>query len=128
MMRTNHKLMLAAVAAAAIAVSAGAYAQGFGPCGGGGPGAMSWGGGGPGSGPGFMGQRGGYGPGPGAAWGGPRGADPAAGPAANSELKLAYLKNELKLTGAQDAAWNVYEGAVKKQAASMQAFRESMFG
>jgi hypothetical protein len=92
---------------------------------GGGPG---WGaGGGPrGYGPGAgAGPRSGYGPG--AAAGGPRGFGPGAGPAANAELRLAYLKNELKITGEQQAAFDGYAAAVKKNAASMEAFRTAMF-
>ncbi|HZN24159.1 MAG TPA: Spy/CpxP family protein refolding chaperone [Burkholderiales bacterium] len=126
-MRITHRLLIAAAAAAVMAASAGAYAQAFGPCGGPGFGSGHGAGYGPGFGPGMGGPRAGYGPGPGAAWGGPRGAGPAAGPVANSELRLAYLKNELKLTAGQDAAWSAYESAVKAQAASMLAHRNAMF-
>ena len=131
-MRITHSLLIAAAAAAVMAASAGAYAQAFGPCGGpgfaSGPGAGYGPGFGPGmGGPGMGGPRAGYGPGPGAAWGGPRGAGPAGGPLANSELRLAYLKNELKLTTGQESAWSGYETAVKGQAAAMQAHRDAMF-
>jgi hypothetical protein len=127
--------LAAAVAAAMMAVSAGAYAQAGPYCFGGGPGMMGWGGG-PGWGAG-AGPRGGYGPGagagpragygPGAASGGPRGFGPGAGPAANAELRLAYLKNELKITGEQQAAFDSYAAVLNKNAATMEAFRTAMF-
>jgi hypothetical protein len=60
-------------------------------------------------------------------WGGPNGAGPHGGPVANAELRLAYLKNDLKLTDSQTAAWTAYEDAMKKHAASMQARRDAMF-
>ena len=134
-MRTTRVAIAAVVAAAAMAISAGAYAQAGPPCVGGGPGMMGWGGGpgmlgwGNGNGPGPRAGAGprGNGPGPGAAWGGPRGFGPGAGPAANADLRLAYLKNELKITSEQQAAFDAYAASVKKSAANMEAFRAAMF-
>ena len=130
-MRTNRKMLLGAIAAAVMVVSAGAFAQ-TPPCIGAGPGMTGWGGGpgmmggGPGYGPG-AGQRGAYGPGPGAGSGGPRGAGPAVGPAARAELRLARLKDDLKLTRNQQAAFDAYAEKVKASAAQMEAFRAVMF-
>jgi len=73
-------------------------------------------GGGPrgGYGPGMMGggPRGGYGPG--AAYG--------AGPTDRAEARLSFLKNELKITADQEAAWDAYAKQVKTRAETMQAF------
>jgi len=133
-MRTTRITIAALVAAAAMAMSAGAYAQSGPPCPGGGPGMMGWGGGpgmmGWGGGPGargYGGPRGGHGPGPGAASGDPRGFGPGAGPAANADLRLGYLKGELKITGDQQAAFDAYAASVKKSAANMETFRAAMF-
>jgi Spy/CpxP family protein refolding chaperone len=126
-MRTNRKVLLAAVAAAVFAASAGVYAQPGPGYYGGGPGMM---GGGPGmmGGPAFMGPRGGYGPGPGAGSAGPRGGfGPGANVGVNQDARLAYLKNELKISSAQESAWNTYAAAMKQQAESMQAMRDQMF-
>ena len=126
-MRTNRKVLLAAVAAAVVAASAGVYAQPGPGYYGGGPGMM---GGGPGmmGGPAFMGPRGGYGPAPGAGWAGPRGGFGAgANIAADQDARLTYLKNELKITSAQESAWNTYAAAMKQQGQSMQTMRNQMF-
>jgi periplasmic protein CpxP/Spy len=128
-MRTNRKVLLAALAASVMATTAGVYAQPGPGHYGGGPGMMGWGphgwGGGPGmmGGPGFMGPRGGYGPGSGAGLTGPRGANVAA----NQDARLTYLKSELKITPTQESAWNAYSTAMKQQAESMQAMRNQMF-
>jgi hypothetical protein len=91
---------------------------------GGGPGMMGWGGG-PGA-RAYGGPRGNA-PGPGAAWGGPRGFGPGAGPAANADLRLGYLKDELKITSDQQAVFDAYAASVKKSAANMETFRAAMF-
>lgn len=82
----------------------------------GGPGAMA--GAGPrggGYGPGMMGQgggpRGGYGPGA-----------AGAGQTERADTRLAYLKNELKITAEQESAWEAYATQVKARAATMAAF------
>lgn len=118
------------------------------PMGGGGygPGMMGYGGGPRGGyGPGMMGggPRGGYGPGacgqggpgsaacdgtgPGGGYGaGPRGGygqgAAGAGPTERVEARLAFLKNELKITADQEAAWNAYAAQAKTQAETMAAF------
>jgi hypothetical protein len=79
-----------------------------------GPGMMGYGGprGGHGSGMmGYGGPRDGYGPG---AMG--------AGPTEGGEARLAFLKNELKITAYQESAWDGYATQVKAQAATMAAF------
>ena len=79
-------------------------------------------------GPGMMGYGGGYGPGmmgngrgmmgggfgPGAAAG--------AGFTEHMDARLSFLKNELKITSDQQAAWDAYAAQAKTQAATMQAF------
>ena len=131
-MTTNRKFLAAAAAMAALAAGASAYAQGGPGCFGGGPGMMGWGAG-PGTmgGRGFMGPRAGYGPGAGPGWAGARGGGygPGVGAnvAANQDARLAYLKAELKITSAQESAWNTYAAAMKREAESMQALRNQMF-
>ena len=131
-MTTNRKFLVAAAAMAALAAGAGAYAQGGPGYFGGGPGMMGWGAG-PGmmGGPGFMGPRAGYGPGAGAGGAGARGGGygPGVGAnvAANQDARLAYLKAELKITPAQESAWNTYAAVMKREAESMQALRNQMF-
>ena len=128
MSNTRKNLIGVAAAAALMAASTLTYAfppgygPGAGPCvqGGGGPG-MGWGGG-----PGMMGYGrhggsgmmgyGGMGP-RGGGWG-PGG---GAGPAANADAHLAFLKSELKITSEQEAAWQAYAGQMKQQAERMQA-------
>ena len=136
-MKTRRKVLVTAAAMTALAAGASAYAQGGPGCLGGGPGTMGPGGpammgwgAGPGmrGGPGFMGPRAGYGPGAGAGWAGPQGGFGAgANIAAAQEARLAYLKTELKITPAQEPAWNAYAAALKQQAESMQALRSQMF-
>ena len=41
--------------------------------------------------------------------------------------RLAYLKSTLKITPAQEEAWNAFAAASKAQAASMQAWRDRMW-
>jgi hypothetical protein len=116
-MRTTRRTavtLLAAAGFAAVSTLAYAFPPGAGPCAGqgpgmarsGGPGPMAWSGG-----PGF---RGGHGAGPGA------------GVAANPEARLAYLKNALKITSDQEAAWNAYEAQVKERVQAMAATRGQM--
>jgi len=139
-MTTSRKVLAGVVVAAGLsAATAAVYAD---PPGGFGRG--GWGGGhmgagmmhqGWGHGPGMMGYggpRGGYGPGmmgygPGAAAGAPcegfgPGAATAAGPTERLEQRLSFLKNELKITSDQDAAWNAYAEQAKAQATTMEAF------
>lgn len=127
-MNSTRKTILAVAAAAALATVSTltfAFPPGYGPgagacASGGGPG-MGWGGGpgmmgyGPHGGPGMMGY-GRMGP-RGGGWGPGRGA----GPAANVDAHLAYLKSELKITGDQETAWQAYATQMKQQAESMQA-------
>jgi hypothetical protein len=86
----------------------------------------------------------GYGPGPGMGRGmgpmmgagpmgyGPmgRGVGPQAwgDPAAVAESRLAGLKSELKITAAQESAWNTFANQAKQQAAAMQALMASAPG
>jgi Spy/CpxP family protein refolding chaperone len=58
-----------------------------------------------------VGPRGGFGPGAGA------------GPVANQEARLSFLKDALKITADQEAAWNAYAAQVKAHAATMETFR-----
>ena len=61
---------------------------------------------------------------------GPMGAMPGAkgpggsfDPTAMLEARMAYVKSALKITAAQEPAWNKYSAAVKAQAAKMKAAR-----
>jgi Spy/CpxP family protein refolding chaperone len=101
--------MRSAIAAAALAMMAGAYAQPFGGMG-------------PEMGPGMgMGFSGGMGMGPGHGWRG------AADHDAMVDARLAYMKSTLKITAAQEQAWNGFAAASKAQAAGMDAWREKMW-
>lgn len=127
-MRNNRKIIAGLVAAAALAATSGfVYAQpaGYGPgseaCAQGagwgpGRGAMGYG---PGAG------RGGYGPG--MMGYGPRGGRGGHGmwgnPAAMVEGHLAALKVELKITPAQDNAWQAFAAKARQQAEAMNARR-----
>ena len=42
--------------------------------------------------------------------------------------RLAYLKDELKITDAQTDAWNAYADAIRNRVSVMQGMRESMIG
>lgn len=75
---------------------------GYGPCGQGGPGSAACDGTGP---------RGGFGPGA-----------AGAGPAERADARLAFLKNELKITSEQEAAWDAYAKQAKIQVETMVAF------
>lgn len=146
-MKNSRKILIGMLAAAGLAAAGsvvyadppGGFGAGFGPCafgaggpgagGGYGPGMMGYGGGhhggyGPGMGYGG-GPRGGYGPG--MMGGGPRGgygpgAAYGAGPTDRAEARLSFLKNELKITADQEAAWDAYAKQVKTRAETMQAF------
>src|SRR3970282_427115 len=135
-MKKTRKLLAGMLAAAGIAGAVAiAYAD---PPGGFGPGMMS------GYGPG---EGGGYGPGygmgpgmmgpgmmgPGMMGGGMMGGDwgprggfgpgTAAGPVAHEEARLAFLKSEFKIAGAQEPAWEAYAKQAKAQARTMETFR-----
>ena len=99
-MKRTHTLVAGVVAAVALAVAAATYAQPYGG----------------------MGQ--GFGPGMGMG----HGHGPMAGvdPAAMADARLTELKAQLKITAAQEAAWQTYAAQAKQQAASMQAMRAQM--
>jgi len=70
----------------------------------------------------------GYGMGGGPGYGMGYGGGPGYGnPAAAAEARLAYLKTELKITKAQEAAWKKFSDEARKQAESMQAARTAMW-
>jgi Spy/CpxP family protein refolding chaperone len=112
-MKSSQMMMVALAAAASLALGASAYAQmgggmGNGPGPGMGMGMME-----PGQGMGRMhGQHG--------------MAD--VNPAAQVEGRLAYLKTDLKITTAQESAWNGYAAKARQQAEGMQALRDKMHG
>lgn len=83
---------------------------GYGPCAQGGPGSAACDGTGPGAGYG-AGPRGGYGPGA-----------AGAGPAERVDARLAFLKDQLKITSEQEAAWDAYAKQAKTQVETMAAF------
>jgi LTXXQ motif family protein len=108
-MKRTQKIMVGLVSAAALALGASAYAQ------------MGGGmGHGPGMGMGMMGQGEGMG-----RMHGPHGmADE--NPAARVEGRLAYLKTDLKITSAQESAWNGFAAKVRQQSEGMHALRDKM--
>lgn len=98
------------------------WGMGYGPGSGMGPmGGMGYG---PGMGP-MGGMRGGMGYGP---MGRGMGPQSFGDPTAMVEGRLAYLKAELKITSAQDNAWQAYAGKAKQQAEAMQALGTTMQG
>lgn len=100
------------------------WGMGYGP--GYGMGQMGAMGYGPGPGMGGMGgMRGGMGYGPMGRGMGPQG---FGDPSAMAEGRLAYLKSELKITPAQENAWQAYTSKAKQQAEAMQALRTTMQG
>ena len=113
-MKRTHTLMAGVVAGVSLAIAAATFAQ-------------PYGGMGQGYGPG-MGQ--GYSPGMGMGPGhGPRaGHGPMAGVdhAAMAESRLADLKAQLKISSAQETAWQTFAAQAKEQAASRQAMRARM--
>jgi Spy/CpxP family protein refolding chaperone len=102
MMKSNRAIIAGIVAGVSLAVAALTYAQPF-----------------AGMGPGF---GGGMGMGPG------HGPMAGADPAAIIDSRLGDLKAQLKITPAQESAWQAFTGAAKQQAASMQALRDRMQG
>jgi hypothetical protein len=110
-MKRSHKIAMGIVAAAALGLSGAAlYAQPTGE--GWGPGMMGHGGpemmGGWHGGPGMMGGRFG------------------ANPAAAIESHLGALKSELKITSAQESAWQKFADAAKQHGDAMGKLREQM--
>jgi len=105
-MKRTQTLIATIVAGASLAFAAATFAQ---PCGG-------------------VGQ--GYGPGMGMGMG--MGMGPGHGPmagvdhAAMAESRLTDLKAQLKITSAQEAAWQTFAAQAKGQAASRQAMRAQM--
>jgi protein CpxP len=100
MMKSNRTIIAGIVAGVSLAVAALSYAQpftGMGPAFGGG-----------------MGMGSGHGP--------MAGVDPAT----IVDSRLGDLKAQLKITPAQESAWQALTGAAKQQAASMQALRARM--
>lgn len=150
-MRNTRKILAGVAIAACLAVGTAivdaAPPGGFGPGAGGcafngaGPGAGAWGGG-P-MGPGMMGYGGGYGPGMMGYGGGPRGgygpgmmgygggygpgAAAGTGPVEHMDARLSFLKDQLKITADQQAAWDAYATQAKAQATTMQAFHSQPF-
>jgi Spy/CpxP family protein refolding chaperone len=113
-MKRTHTLLAGLVAGVSLAIATATLAQ---PCGGMGQGY------GPGMG---MGQ--GYGPGMGQGHGPMAGRGPMAGVdrAAMAESRLADLKTQLKITSAQEAAWQTFAAQAKQQAATRQAMHAQM--
>lgn len=118
-MKRSHQVIAALASVAALTLGASALSQ---PADG------------PGRGPG---QGMGYGPGmdagsgPMARWHGREGMDgsgPRGGlnPAAMVEAHLAYLKTDLKITAAQESAWNAFAAKSRQQAQGMHAMRDKM--
>lgn len=98
-MKFAHKLMVAGIATASLAVAGVVFAH-------------------PGSGMGPMGgMHGGIGPG---------GRMAAADPTAAMETRMGELKIELKITAAQESAWQAFTAKAKQQAQSMQSMRTKM--
>jgi hypothetical protein len=112
--------MAGLIASVALAMVSVASAQPFGGMGSGyGPGM--------GMGPGY-GAGMGMGPGYGAGMGMGPGHGPMAGvdPSTIVDSRLSDTKAQLKITAAQEGAWQTYAAAMKEQAASMQALRAQM--
>lgn len=116
-MKRSHKIVAGIIATVALGIAAAAFAypggghgQGFGPCMGDGPGM------------GYGPRGGGYGP--------QGAAGPSAGrdPVAFAESRLGEMRSELKITTAQDAAWQTFAAKAKKQAEDMQTMRKTMWG
>lgn len=99
-MKRTHALIAGVVAGFSLAVATATYAQPFGGMG-------------PGFGPG-MGMGHGHGP--------MAGVDPSV----MVDSRLSDLKAQLKITSAQEAAWQTFTAQAKQQAASMQAMRAQM--
>ena len=137
---TKIAAVLGLALGAALGTAVQAHPEGYGP-GWGMHGGMGYGMGrgmGPGMGPGACveeaacpGMGPGYGRGPGGAG---YGRGPGYGPGGNAapgafvENRLAGLKSELKITAAQEGAWNAYADEAKKQAEAMVKLHETMRG
>ena len=116
-MKRSTKIIAAIAATAALGLAGLVSAHpgfGMGPGYGMGPGFGM----GPGMGMG-MGMGPGFGMGPGM-----RGAGPGFDMAAATAGHLAALKTQMKITPAQEAAWQTYEGVTTQQSAAMQALRD----
>ena len=109
-MKRTHSLIAGVVAGVALAVAAATYAQPFG--------GMGYG-----HGPG-MGM--GHGHGPSMAMGHGHGPMEGGDPSVMADARLSDLKAQLKITTAQEAAWQTFAAQAKQQAASMQAMRAQM--
>jgi Spy/CpxP family protein refolding chaperone len=121
-MKRTHTLVAGVVAGVSLALAAATFAQPYGGMG------QGYGAG--------MGQ--GYGAGMGQGCGAGMGMGPGHGPmaghgpmdgadhAARAESRLADLKTQLKITPAQEPAWQTFTAQAKQQAASMQAMRAQM--
>ena len=99
-MKRIPPLVAGIVAGAALAVAAVTYAQPFGGMG--------------------------YGMGPGMGMGPGHGPMAGVDPAAMADSRLSDLKSQLKITTAQEAAWQAFANAMKQQASTMQAIRAQM--
>ncbi|MES2483348.1 MAG: Spy/CpxP family protein refolding chaperone [Pseudomonadota bacterium] len=106
-MKTSTRIL--SISAAVLALGAGGFALAHGNQGGQGMG-------------GGMGMHGGMGMGNGGMGGNMHGA----GQAADVAASLAATKTELKITAAQEPAWQAFETVVRKQADAHQALRTSM--
>lgn len=108
-MKSSHTLIAGVIGGVALVLAVATYAQ-------------PYGGMGPGFGP-HMGMGG-----PGSAMGARPGMGPMGGgdPAAMMESRLGYLKAQLKITTAQESAWQAFADQAKQQAAGMQAFHAQM--
>ena len=101
-MKKSHTAIAGVIAGVALSVAAASYAQPYGG----------------------MGQ--GFGPGMGMGMGMGRGPMAGVDPSVRAESRLSDLKTQLKITAAQEAAWQTYAGQAKQQAAGMQAMRAQM--
>ena len=95
--------------------------------GGNGPGFESGYGGGPGAGPmGMMGPGAAPGMGPGMRGGMGHGGPGFGNPISMTEGHLAWLKSELKITGAQESAWKAFADQRRQQAEAMAAWAKGL--
>ena len=121
-MKSTHKVLVGLVSVASLALGTSALAfpgEGMGP--GNGPGGVC------GQAAGGMGMHGGMGMGMHGGMGmGPMHGFAGGNPAAAAEARLAYLKTDLKITTAQETAWNSFAAQARKQAEGMQGLREKM--
>jgi len=62
----------------------------------------------------------------GASSGASHGRDHSADPVAAADQRLARLKSDLKITAAQEPAWNAYAAQIKQHAGEMQALHNTM--